>query len=563
MTAISFFSYKGGVGRTMALANIAKHLVEFGKSVFIIDFDLEAPGVPFKLKNYMPSDQIQTGVVDYIYEFSSKGQIDDLKKYVQPLRKNNSNDADMWFLPAGNSNIEDYWNKLSRINWHEMFYTEGGKGLRFFLDLKEKIRKEYNPDFLLIDSRTGITELSGISLKILADEVVILFVYNDENIFGTEKVLSFLNADNNERNNRIKTHLVLTRIANQKKGGVGFNQEYRLLQKLKKQFATQVGDLEQEISVIHTDDSLQMNEHAGLVRKRGGDSAGIYSEHMKFFEKIFKEKFTVKEWEKQENKIKEEEIFNKALRTNDPHQKIGLLNEAIELGGEKWNYFLERGDAYFDIYDLKNAKQDFEHTVKLNNNSGRAYFLLAFTYYQLKDFKQALVAINKTLALEPTNLSALSYRVAILIKLEETKPALAYINEAISKFPNAAELLNGRANIYRQLGLYEEAQKDIFKAIELEPEAVYYATLAEIYVSSDKVEEFYLTLTTALSKGLTLDNIRDEAETYEKFRNEDRFIELLKSYNINSEDIFHYGPPQNDGHFPENSEEGDGFLNLS
>ena len=44
-TLITFYSYKGGVGRTMALANVATLLATWGKSVLVIDWDLEAPGI--------------------------------------------------------------------------------------------------------------------------------------------------------------------------------------------------------------------------------------------------------------------------------------------------------------------------------------------------------------------------------------------------------------------------------------------------------------------------------------------------------------------------------------
>jgi cellulose biosynthesis protein BcsQ len=39
----TFYSFKGGVGRSLALANIATELVIRGKRVLIVDFDLEAP----------------------------------------------------------------------------------------------------------------------------------------------------------------------------------------------------------------------------------------------------------------------------------------------------------------------------------------------------------------------------------------------------------------------------------------------------------------------------------------------------------------------------------------
>ena len=45
---ITFYSYKGGTGRSMALANVACLLAEQqsqGKGVLMIDWDLDAPGL--------------------------------------------------------------------------------------------------------------------------------------------------------------------------------------------------------------------------------------------------------------------------------------------------------------------------------------------------------------------------------------------------------------------------------------------------------------------------------------------------------------------------------------
>jgi MinD-like ATPase involved in chromosome partitioning or flagellar assembly len=41
---ITFYSYKGGVGRTMALANVALWLSQAGYRTLVVDWDLEAPG---------------------------------------------------------------------------------------------------------------------------------------------------------------------------------------------------------------------------------------------------------------------------------------------------------------------------------------------------------------------------------------------------------------------------------------------------------------------------------------------------------------------------------------
>ena len=45
MYVVTFYSYKGGVGRTMALVNTAVELATNGRKVLIVDFDLEAPGI--------------------------------------------------------------------------------------------------------------------------------------------------------------------------------------------------------------------------------------------------------------------------------------------------------------------------------------------------------------------------------------------------------------------------------------------------------------------------------------------------------------------------------------
>ena len=193
MKTITFYSYKGGVGRSLALSNIAIRLSEFNKSVCVLDFDLEAPGLQFKFNDYAKSQSIDNGIVDYISEFSSKGTVPNtVKDYSITLIPPNELFKPIIFIPAGNVDNPDYWKKLSAINWGEMFYKPSSNGVKFFLDLKKKINNEFNPDFFLIDSRTGITDISGITLKILADEIVIFAANNKENLYGSKKIIESL-----------------------------------------------------------------------------------------------------------------------------------------------------------------------------------------------------------------------------------------------------------------------------------------------------------------------------------------------------------------------------------
>jgi Mrp family chromosome partitioning ATPase len=64
---VTFYSFKGGVGRSTSLAFVANILVSYGLKVVMIDFDLEAPGLSFACP---AGEQEATacGALDYIYQ---------------------------------------------------------------------------------------------------------------------------------------------------------------------------------------------------------------------------------------------------------------------------------------------------------------------------------------------------------------------------------------------------------------------------------------------------------------------------------------------------------------
>ncbi len=79
MKTITFYSFKGGVGRSLTLSNMALWLADEMKAkVCVIDFDLEAPGLPYKFEDLQnPADQERLnrteGIVEYIDEFKQTG----------------------------------------------------------------------------------------------------------------------------------------------------------------------------------------------------------------------------------------------------------------------------------------------------------------------------------------------------------------------------------------------------------------------------------------------------------------------------------------------------------
>jgi len=105
---IVFYSYKGGTGRTLALANIASYLAQFEFKVCIIDMDLEAPGIHYKFLEYTdPRINNMLGVVDYIdYFVQNKLPPPDISPYLINFNDNIS------IMPSGNVNNNDYWDKF-------------------------------------------------------------------------------------------------------------------------------------------------------------------------------------------------------------------------------------------------------------------------------------------------------------------------------------------------------------------------------------------------------------------------------------------------------------------
>ncbi len=66
----TFYSFKGGVGRSMALANVGEYLSSRGARILLIDWDLEAPGLEsffFAPESPHFADvRCQLGLIDYL-----------------------------------------------------------------------------------------------------------------------------------------------------------------------------------------------------------------------------------------------------------------------------------------------------------------------------------------------------------------------------------------------------------------------------------------------------------------------------------------------------------------
>lgn len=199
METVAFYSYKGGVGRSLLVANTAQFLALCGRKVAVLDLDLEAPGLHQKLGNAQMFERAANG--------SLQGAVNELLRILEGRERDGTirdsavevdlppgTTGSLMLIPAGPAPSHEYWEKLEQLNTTLRSARRAGGLPEAVLELQERIADEIKPEFLLVDSRTGITELGGLATSLLADRVVCLTTTAPESIEGTRVVASALRS---------------------------------------------------------------------------------------------------------------------------------------------------------------------------------------------------------------------------------------------------------------------------------------------------------------------------------------------------------------------------------
>ena len=187
---VTFYSLRGGVGRSTALAHTARILAERGKKVVCLDMDLEAPGLGalFGVEHKVESGM---GVVDLLISLD-QGSSPDFSQHLIPV----GDGEQIFLIPAG---IPDaaYAHDLTILD-PGAWYNEESNPLRM---LFEGVRKSlpFVPDVILVDSRTGISSISAPLLFEQADLAVVVLFPHEQARRGTEALVRGLMGAPNYR----------------------------------------------------------------------------------------------------------------------------------------------------------------------------------------------------------------------------------------------------------------------------------------------------------------------------------------------------------------------------
>ncbi|WP_250280073.1 ParA family protein, partial [Frankia sp. Cppng1_Ct_nod] len=181
---VTFYSLRGGVGRSTALAYVARILAR-GHRVLCVDMDLEAPGLAalFDVEDVLVDGR---GVVPLLVQIDLGADPDIIEHLVKVDR-----DAELYLLPAGLP-TSNYARQLAQID-PAAYYREDFNPLRELMNRVRALPLSF--DVILLDSRTGISPLAAPLLFDLADLAVVAFFPHPQSLRGTSALVrALLNA---------------------------------------------------------------------------------------------------------------------------------------------------------------------------------------------------------------------------------------------------------------------------------------------------------------------------------------------------------------------------------
>lgn len=210
---ITFYSYKGGVGRSRALANVALQLARRGNSVVCLDFDLEAPGLAdyfkggeFRWTGEEPDNH--PGLIDLfcahrdnlLSRFPRRGM---RGADVLQTIKIGETKSEIGFVGPGRQG-RDYKQLVCSFDWRSFY--EDWCGGAFMAELRREFTAKY--DYVLVDSRTGFNDISGVCTVQLPDVLVAVFTPGPQSQKGLVDALECVEANRIQLRPKEPLHIV-------------------------------------------------------------------------------------------------------------------------------------------------------------------------------------------------------------------------------------------------------------------------------------------------------------------------------------------------------------------
>jgi hypothetical protein len=204
----TFYSFKGGVGRTTLLVNVAHVLADRGERVLIWDLDLEAPGI-HQFPGIEPPEKLwQSGFLEWLGDtppcpspepapaWPSQAWLNTLGRRVYATR--GQQPGSIHVLPALGA-LANLGRAYGAVDWHTLFVEYPQQGLHLLGHVRDALIAQFEPTFLLIDSRTGVSDLGGFLTGFVPDCTILVGNYSVQSMQGLRSVYLALDRFATER----------------------------------------------------------------------------------------------------------------------------------------------------------------------------------------------------------------------------------------------------------------------------------------------------------------------------------------------------------------------------
>lgn len=483
---ISFYSYKGGVGRSQLCANIAAYLCfKKNKRVLLWDWDFEAPGLHYffgKVDNDIRSEGTLEVFDSYVKMMRTRPRVSikDFSYFSEDsfisLTSASTQKGVIDLIPAGNYS-NDFIFRAQSFDWFEFYESLDGK---VFVEHLKRWLKALDYDYILLDSRTGYNDYLGICNLQIPDANVVIMAANLQSIDGCDKIIrQILRSDYTQKNYR-KSYIfpILSRISpahpEYGKWVSIFADRFSYLlpsldSRIRDTFAKQVfmdfyldktiltdephySAGENILFGMDSDDIPRSTFTAKILNLAEYLSNVAITENIALFDQI-----DISTWRMYAEKALADNLTEISAIA---FENAGDYERAIEVGGisaETFNSFKNLGNRFFAANERSKAVEYYRTALKIDPTSFVVLNNLGSIYLTESKVDEAILKFQDAIDLNPQYSLAWYNLGNSFFELKSYEQAVSYYQKAIILDEYSRDAYHNLGYTYEKLGKYEMA----------------------------------------------------------------------------------------------------------
>lgn len=181
---------------------------------------------------------------------------------------------------------------------------------------------------------------------------------------------------------------------------------------------------------------------------------------------------------------------------NQEHKKMAQYTASVSQMLAKCKSREGKVKELLILIDRINKDPKYAKSISWRNKVlAKTYLFLATQYYELNDEEKTLETCSKILELAPDDAMTLYNRGSIYLNKKKYNEAITDFTESLHLVSQYANTYNNRGMAYEAIGDFDKAMADYEEAIALEPSAITYYNMGNVFAKTNnkaKAKEYYL-----------------------------------------------------------------------